>query len=234
MSTGDTTDMLGRVKALMPRWFSDSAPVLDALLSGLAYAKSFIYQLLGYAKLQTRIKTATDGWLDIMAADFFGTALRRQAGQTDASFRSRIFSNMFRERATRNGLITLLTDLTGRAPQLYELQRALDTGCYGQGFGSNSGYGVAGRYGSMLLPFQAFVTVYRPAGTGIPLVTGYYSLGAGGYGAGGYGLTALGAPYGYAEYASLVMAQGLTDADIYGAIDSVKPAGTILWTSILN
>ncbi|MHA6904923.1 hypothetical protein ACKZDW_07825 [Ralstonia syzygii subsp. celebesensis] len=220
MATGDQTDIFGRIKALIPRWFSDSTPVLDALLRGFAYAKSFVYGLIVYAALQTRIKTATDGWLDMIAADFFGSSLLRKSGQSDASFRNRIIINLFRERATRNGLVKVLTDLTGRAPAVFEPQRPLDTGSYG---GPLIGYGMAGGYGSMLLPFQAFVTAFRPSSTGIPNVAGY------GVSTGGYGQAS------QAELASMNMIQGsVADVDIYAAIDSVKPAGTTVWTRISN
>ncbi|WP_287496921.1 hypothetical protein [Pandoraea sp. CB10b_02] len=220
MATGDQQDQFQRIKALIPKWFSDDTPVLDALLRGFAYAKSFVYGLIVYAALQTRIKTATDGWLDMIAADFFGSSLLRKSGQSDASFRNRIIINLFRERATRNGLVNVLTDLTGRAPVVFEPQRPLDTGSYG---GPLIGYGVAGGYGSMLLPFQAFVTAFRPTSTGIPNVAGY------GVSTGGYGQAS------QAEIASMNMIQGaVTDDDIYAAIDSVKPVGTTIWTRIAN
>lgn len=218
--TGDKQDTFGRLKSLIPRWFGDDTPILDALLRGLAYTASFIYDMANYARLQSRIKTATDGWLDMIAADFFGDWLMRKAGQSDASFRNRIIINLFRERATRAGLVKVLTDLTGRAPVIFEPQRPLDTGAYG---GPLIGYGVAGGYGSMMLPFQAFVTALRPAGAGIPLVAGY------GTPAGGYGAPSR------AEYAQMDMIQGaVTDADIFDAVDSVKPVGTTVWTRIAN
>ena len=91
MAAGDQTDILGRIKALLPfRWFPDITPVLDALLSGVAWALSFIYSLIQYAKLQTRIATASDGFLDLIAFDFFGTSLLRRQQETDVSFRGRI------------------------------------------------------------------------------------------------------------------------------------------------
>lgn len=220
MATGDQQDQFQRIKALIPKWFSDDTPVLDALLRGFAYAKSFVYGLIVYASLQTRIKTATDGWLDMIAADFFGSSLLRKSGQSDSSFRNRIIINLFRERATRNGLVRVLTDLTGRAPVVFEPQRPLDTGSYG---GPLIGYGVAGGYGSMMLPFQAFVTAYRPTSTGIPNVAGY------GVSTGGYSRAS------QAEIASMNMIQGaVTDDDIYAAIFSVKPVGTTIWTRIAN
>src|SRR5260363_278724 len=45
------------------------------------------------------------GWLDLIAADFFGDALKRGPDQSDAAFRQRIRARLFGERATRAGLI---------------------------------------------------------------------------------------------------------------------------------
>jgi len=219
MATGDTTDLGARIKATLPPWFGDSNPILSALVAGLSAALANFYSLYLYAQLQTRIKTATDGWLDMIAADFFGLRITRKANQTDASFRSLIIANLFRERATRKALIQVLTDLTGRAPVVIEPQRPADCGAYGV---PTSGYGVAGFYGSTLLPAQAFVIAYRPATAGIPNIAGY-----------GNSPAAYRTPSQGGEYASLSMIIGqVTDADIYAAIDSVKPVGTVIWTTI--
>jgi hypothetical protein len=220
MAIGDQQDVYRRLRGYLPPWFGDEAdtPIINGLLQGLAYAGAYVYSLLNYARLQTRIKTATDGWLDMIAADFFGDALLRAASQSDESFRARILINLFRERATRAGLIKILQDLTGRTPIVVEPTRPADTGSYG---GPLIGYGVAGAYGSLLMPFQAFVTAFRPTGTGIPLVAGY------GISTGGYGQPSR------ASYAALSMIQGsVTDAYIYAAVDSVKPVATIVWTRI--
>lgn len=222
MATGDQQDIYRRMRLQLPQWFGDEAtsPVLNGLLQGLAYGLAYFYSLLAYGRLQTRIKTATDGWLDMIAADFFGSALLRAANQSDTSFRNRILINLFRERATRAGLIKVLQDLTGRTPMIIEPLRPLDTGVYG---GPYIGYGVAGAYGSTLMPYQAFVIAYRPAGTGIPNIAGY------GYSTGAYNTPS------QEEYASLSMIQGaVSDADIYAAIDSVKPVATVVWTRISN
>lgn len=222
MATGDQQDIYHRIRSQLPQWFGDeaSSPVLNGLLQGLAYALAYFYSLLAYGRLQTRIKTASDGWLDMIAADFFGAALLRAANQSDTSFRNRILINLFRERATRAGLIKVLQDLTGRTPTIIEPLRPLDTGVYG---GPYIGYGMAGAYGSMLMPYQAFVIAYRPAGAGIPNVAGY------GYSTGAYNMPS------QEEYASLSMIQGaVSDADIYAAIDSVKPVATVVWTRISN
>lgn len=222
MAVGDQNDVYRRLRGYLPRWFPDESqsPVITGLLQGLAYTASFIYSLLSYARLQTRIKSATDGWLDMIAADFFGSMLLRAANQSDDSFRGRILINLFRERATRAGLIRVLQDLTGRTPVVIEPTRPADTGAYG---GPLLGYGYAGAYGSLSMPFQAFVIAFRPAGTGIPNIAGY------GVSTGGYSTPS------QASYASLSMIQGgVSDADIYAAIDSVKPVATIVWTSIVQ
>lgn len=231
MATGDQQDFISRIKSTLPPWFgSGSTPVLDALLSGPARALSFAYSLIQYSKLQMRIKTATDGWLDLMSADYFGSMLPRFTAESDDSFRARILFNLLRERVTRRSLIKVLTQLTGRAPLVFEPMRPLDTGAYGAS-PPTMGYGLAGAYGSMLMGGQALVIAYRPATSGIPYVAGY--------GLADYGGGNLGGPGGYGsgqiEYASMSMIKGaVNDANIYAAVDSVKPVATVIWTKIQN
>jgi hypothetical protein len=223
--TGDQQDMLARLRAVLPaRWFPDSAPVLDGLLNGLAAGWCWVYQLLQYVKAQTRIATATDVWLDIIASDFFGDRLIRRAGQADDAFRNRIQRELFRERGTRAAVAAVLQDLTGRSPLVFEPARSTDTGGYTSliGAGGGVGYGSAGGWGSLALPFQCFITAYRPIGSGIATVCGW------GGPAGGYG-------HGTIEYASLEMVQGqVTDDDIYAAVADVMPVAAIGWTRITN
>lgn len=219
--TGDQTDFQSRLIALIPDdWLGDVRNVWQAMFAGVASVKAWLYGLIAYAKAQTRIATATDGFLDLIAADFFGTSIQRAPGQSDNSFRKVILANLFRERATRRAVSLIVTQITGYEPIIYEPLRVADNGAYGVPFW---GYGVAGAYGSMLEPFQAFVQACRPLAEGIPLVAGY------GVSTGAYGLASR------SEYASLSDIQGATqDAEIYAAIDSVKPAGTIIWTRITN
>ena len=160
---GDQTDMLARLKAMLPlRWFPDATPVLDGVLTGFAATWATLYNLLGYVRSQTRLSTTTDGFLDMAGFDYFGPALARRAGETDDAFRARLQLEMRRERGTRPALATSLTDLTGRFPDIFEFTRPADTGCWNVALG----YGVAGGWGSLNLPFQALVTAYRPQGGG--------------------------------------------------------------------
>src|ERR1700728_2069931 len=140
--TGDQEDFVTRLNNLLPNgWFSDTAPVLNAVLNGLAYCLALLYSLNAYAKLQTRLSTATDGFLDLAGFDFFGFTLLRRSKESDPSYRTRIFQNLLREKATRKGIIKVLTDLTGQTPIVFEPWRPLDCGAYDTNI---CGYDVAG------------------------------------------------------------------------------------------
>lgn len=215
---GDRADLLGRLKSLLPGGWFGTSPALDGAASGSAKLLSDAYSLVQYARSQARVGTATGGFLDLAARDFFGTGLARRPGEADPALRARILAQLFAEKGTRRGVTKALEALTGRTPLIFEPARPADTGGYGVG----CGYGVAGGYGSLLLPYQAFVTAYRPSGQGIPNVAGY------GGPPGGYGT-----PSG-SEYASLGQVVGrVTDADIYAAVDAAALAGTVLWTRLV-
>ena len=228
--TGDDADILTRLKAVLPsRWFADETPVLDGMLAGLAAGWAWVYSLFNYTNLQTRIATATDVWLDIAARDFFGHRLYRRIGELDNTFRLRIQKALWREHGTRSAIISVLSDLTGRSPIIFEPARTTDTGGYGSLTTTATGaaWGLAGGWGNLNLPFQCFITAYRPSGSGIASVTGWGS-GSSGSGIGAYGIGAI-------EYATLSMIQGqVSDTDIYTAVGSVMPVAAIGWTQISN
>ncbi len=211
---GDTADIAARIRAVLPaRWFPDDSPILDALLTGLAAAGSYLYTLLAYVRAQSRLATATDSFLDAIGQDFFGPRLPRRSAEADEQYRGRIAAALVREHATRPALVSVLEDLTGRAPTIFEPARPADTGSYA---GPALGYGVAGAWGNLNLPFQVFVQARRPAPAGIATIAGY------------------GTP-GPLARATLSDAGGqVTDTDIYAAITSVMPTASIAWTSITN
>lgn len=213
-------EFLDKIKSTIPRWFGDNTPNLDGLLSGFVANFAYISDLYNYAKLQTRIKTATDSWLDMISVDFFGKRLPRKFQQSDASYRARIIANLFRERATRNSIKLVLEDLTGRTPVIFEPYRPQDTkGWDCSAFGWDCDVGVAG-WGEEL-DYQTFVIAYRPTGQGIANVIGFDCT------AGAWDTAS------QIKWCEMDMIEGfVTDADIYEAIDSVKPVGTIIWTQI--
>jgi hypothetical protein len=214
---GDAADMMARLASLLPlRWFPDGTPVLSAVLAGLADGWAWLYAMLGYAQQQTRIATATDTFLALVSQDCFAATLPRRTGESDASFRARIQSELLRPRASRPALVAALSSLTGRTPVVFEPMRPADTGAYGIALG----YGVAGGWGSLALPFQAFVTAFRPLGIGVPNVAGWGSPAA------GWGR-------GAAEYASRPMVEAqVPDADIASAIARTMPVAAIGWTRL--
>ncbi|WP_296441353.1 hypothetical protein [Rhizobium sp. 60-20] len=218
--------MLARIKATVPDgWFPSSSPILDGLLTGFANVASWIYGLIVYAKTQTRILTASDGWLDLIAFDFFGRRMQR-GSRTDDAYRTAIIAELFRPRNTRQAIIDVLVGLTGNVPDIFEPARPQDTGGYapgpvGDGRGYGLAYNVAGGYGSLLMPYEILVTAHRSPSGGIPTVIGY------GGPAGGYST-----PSTY-EYGNLDMIAGsVTDADIYSAVDNVRAAGITAWVRI--
>jgi hypothetical protein len=222
---GTRADLRHRLRALLPRpWFADSTPVLDGLLACLAAPWSWLYDLLQKVRAQTRLATATDSQLDGLSQDYLGPALPRRAQEPDGSFRPRLQREMLRERATRPALLAALTDLTGHTPLIFEPSRPADTGAWG----GPLGYGLAGGWGSLALPYQCFVTVFRPTGAGIASTGGW--SGPAGW---GYGQTHQ--PAGALQYADLTLLTGeITDAEILATIKAVLPTATIAWTRIAS
>lgn len=218
----DIKDLVARLRAVLPLgWFPDETPILDNVLTGLASCWTQLFDLLAYVKAQARVVTASDVWLDLIAADFFGQHLSRRE-QSDDRFRQRILAELIRERGTRYALRSVLQDLTGRDPVIFEPANPRDTGGYGGSPENGTGvaYGIAGGWGSLALPYQVFVTAYRPLAAGIATVAGWNSS------AGGYG-------QGCIEFASVDMIAGrLTDADVNQAIASVLPTNAICWTRL--
>lgn len=216
---GSQPDILSRLQQLLPQgWFAVGAsPIKDAILAGSANMYAYIFSMFAYLKLQTRIATATDGFLDLISADFFGINLPRASGQTDASYKARIQAALFTEKGTRAAVIRVLTQLTGRVPVVFEPGRPLDTGALNNG---TFALGIAGGLGSLSYPYQSFVTAFRPHGSGISGVAG------------------LGAPgalnVGTLECVGAAQVGGINDGDIYAAIDGVKVCGTIPWSRVLS
>lgn len=259
MARGDISDMAARIRAVLPTsWFPTTAtgqptvsPVLDGVLAGLGAGWAKIWNLLAYTRLQTRILTATDFFLDLISADFFGTTLPRKANESDDDFRARIEANLFAPKATRAAIIRAMQRLTGQTPVVFEPAYTHDTGGYGSradpAAGGGWGYGRGpaqqwavnepGGYGSLKLPFQFFITVYRPVANGLATIGGYGSRGSPAIGGGyGYGSRAApGAGGGLFVYGSLALAGAqVADADIYAALLATMPAATIAWVRIAN
>jgi hypothetical protein len=209
-------DIAVRLRAVIPaRWFPDDAPVLDTVLTGLSCVWATLFQMLDTVRAQTRIATATGSGLDLVAFDFFGPRLQRRPQQSDTSLRDAIRRELLRERATRPALAALLTELSSQPPRIFEPSRPADTGAWCVA----TGYGLAGAWGSLALPYQCFIDITPAAGPGLARVAGW-NAGA------GWGV-------GPIEYAGPDMLQGqASSAEINRAIAAVMPAGAIAWVRI--
>lgn len=227
MTTGTALDILQRVKRLIPnRWFSYVAPYRDAIMGGLSDLASWSYNLVLYARAQTRIATAYGIWLDVISYDYLGRFLVRNGMQDDV-FRATIRATILQERVTRAGMINALTVLTGKVPWIFEPWNTFDTGAYSGPRNTGSpqygsmGYGVGqGGYGNMGLPAQTFLNVQRSLPSGVPRVGGYSNP------ISGYGL-------GSVEYVGPNIALvGITDDVINKLISMTKPTGSTCWVQI--
>lgn len=209
-------DMLARLKGLIPyRWFSNNAPLRDAVLGGIADSLAWCHDFIQFAAQQTRLSTMSGAYLDIAALDFFGLRIKRRGDQTDDSFRATILKEIFRQRGTRKALIDALNDLTSHKPKIFEPTNPQDTGGWGVMFAFNA----AGRWGANM-PRTVFIDAYEPPGSGIPNLAGLNSA-QGGWGAGAFAL------------ADLKMVTGpVTNQDIYDTIEATRAAGVTAWVSI--
>jgi hypothetical protein len=227
MATGDSNDIVNRVKYLIPfRWFSWVAPIRDAVLGGLGDAAAWSYSWYVYAKLQSRIATSTGPFLDITSYDFLGRHLPR--GQmTDNQFRARILATILQERVTRKGMIKAVTALTGAAPWIFEPWNTGDAGAW-SGPTAKIGtfaWGKAGGWGATNLPAQSFMVVTRTAFSGVPNVAGW----SGATGLGGLGGWGVGAIEWFGANVGQV---GVTNQMIYDIINTTRPTGSISWVRI--
>ncbi len=172
-----------------------------------------MYSLLSFTQSQTRIATVSGDLLDGASADFFGSRLARIENEPDNLFRTRLQNALVREHATRGSLSAALVTVTGFTPTIFEPARVMDTGAYASPV---MGYGVAGAWGNLNLPFQVLVNARRPATTGIAIIAGYGTAGP-------------------LARANLSQIPGyLSDQDIAATIVNVLPTASIAWINITD
>jgi len=248
MATGDSNDILNRVKMLIPhRWFAWGAPLRDAILGGLSDSMAWCYSWIIYTKQQSRIATSTGPFLDLISYDFLGRHLFRK-GQTDDQYRARILAVILQERVTRAGMVKAINWLTGGNPKIFEPWNTNDAGAWtGPGpstytfkapnfaWSNTAGSPGVGGWGSTDLPEQAFMTVTRLIYSGIPNVAGLSgTANKGGLGAwvGGGGPPFSNVGHSIEWYGLNLQQVGITNDMIYDTINTTRPTGSIAWTRI--
>lgn len=214
MAIGDAENIARRIRGLLPWWFGPTAvasPRLSAVVAGAAAALADVFGLIDFARKQARIATATGAWLDFAAQDYFGRDFKRFKDEPDDAFRVRLRSELFRQCNTRAAIDSIIFDLTGQHPDIFEAWRAADTG----GWGTPAfAWGAAGRWGSGGAPYEVIVTIPYPQGYGVPNRGGWGSL-VGGWGVGNFSFISQDDTVG----------SGPTVTDILRAIDRVRAAG---------
>jgi len=207
MTTGQ--DFVPRLQSVLPRgWFGDAATNLRAILVSLATPLAFVYDLLAQISLQCRILTSTGESLDTVALDYFGASLPRALGEADAAYLLRIRRQMLQPAATRGALEALLSASSATPVRIFEPTRPADTGCY---CGPALGYGCAGGWGSVCLPFQFFVDTSVGQAGGVADIAGYGTGGA-------------------LSYISGAALPGVVPAELaFEAIARLLPIGTTAW-----
>src|ERR1700687_2679790 len=115
MATGDPQDIVTRLRAVLAPWFPDpsQSPNLNAILSGIGDVMSVCYAFIQYAAAQTRLGTASGGWIDLWGWDYLGAKVTRRTAELDSQLKARIIKEIFRDRCTRNSVSVMLNDLTG-------------------------------------------------------------------------------------------------------------------------
>jgi hypothetical protein len=225
---GDLSDFVSRLSAVLPRrWFAEQSPNLMAMLTSVATPWVWLYSLIAYVIMQTRLTTATDDWLDLISNDYFGHTLSRKPNEADYSYRLRIQAALLREAATRSAVSAGLESLIGTRPVIFEPANCMDTGSYADPRegpnmpATGMAYGQAGGWGSLRLPLQFFVTAARPATPGLGMLAGY------GTSSGGYGGGAI-------SYVDLALLPGhVSDADIEATLCSLLPVNAVAWLRII-
>lgn len=155
---GDASDFASRLRLTLPDgWFADVSPVLDGLLAGLGAAWASLYGLLQTVRLQSRLTTVSERFLDLACTDYFGSRLFRRSGEVDADLRARLFRAMRRERGTRAGLIAAAAE-AGYSAKVFEPARPADTGAYN--VPGQLAWGVSGAYGSLHMPLVCLVVLH--------------------------------------------------------------------------
>lgn len=129
---GSQADILARLQRWLPQgWFPNTSGTrIYAILSGFASVLATIYGFVAYTKLQTRIATSTDGFLDLAGQDYYGTTLPRLLSETDGSYSARLRANLTKPSNTKLAISETIQNIAGFAPRVMEPWNNGDTGGY--------------------------------------------------------------------------------------------------------
>jgi len=166
------------------------------------------------------MQTETSPELDLASQDFFGTALPRPSGMSDANFDALIVSNLFKTAATRQAISNAVEALTGVAPRMLEPWNVLDTGSWGNAsYWNVDSVANPARWGNGSLRYQGFVETAPVAipifGANIPIL---------GWGDGAY--------WNVPGYFFGIIGNN-SALSVYDVINAIRAYGTIVWVKFV-
>ena len=153
------------VATLPQSWFSISDfSFIKAVMSGFAQCMSFFYANIQYAKVQTRINTANDGFLDLISGDFLGNAVPRLPNEVDSVYRARIMANVFLKKVTKPAIQYAVTSLFPDKVvnvEIFESVSGMTIPNLATPIGHEEvpRYDYSGRYGSILQPYETWINI---------------------------------------------------------------------------
>jgi hypothetical protein len=185
---------------------------------------SFLVQQLQYVLAATRLTTETAPELDLASVDFFGSALPRPSGMSDAVFAQLIIDSLFKSAATRPAIAAALQKLTGQAPRMLEPWNIFDTGVWGRtSYWNVDTLANPARWAPTGLQYQGFVETIPAAVPAIGPNNPIYCWGSGPLG-----------PYwnvpGY-FFATIAANPGRS---VYDVINELKAEGTTVWVKLVG
>ena len=164
-----------RILKLYPNnWTSDAAKMAGGVLFSLFESGgdefNFLENGLDWVLNACRIATAEDIALDNIATDYFGSiaafepTVVRQPGESDDSFRARIYANLLQSGGTRADISRVVELLTGEVPRICEPWNLMDNGaCDSISFCDIDTVANPCRVGDLSLRYQGFVESVLPS-----------------------------------------------------------------------
>lgn len=225
--TGDQNDVLARLQRWLPQgWFPTATGTrIYAILSGFASVLSSIYAMVAYTKLQTRIATATDGFLDLISQDYLGSNLPRLPGETDAAFSARIRANIFLAANTRTAIQNALQNVTGAPVRMIEPWQPNDTFVWGKSFWNVNTAQNPGQWSNGNARYVGMIQCSLPQNGAINLPRSWW-------GRFFWGFSASLAPAAGAWW--LALSSGNSQSLIFAALQRLKVFGTSIYVQFVS
>lgn len=220
-------DLTRRLVNLFPRPWSDDASkqpggILFAIMDSVFGAQNYnILQAIQFIWASTRITTAYGSALDVISVDYFGTGLPRQPGESDTSFKARIFQALLQPRVTRANIQNAIYLQVGVEPTMTELWNPADASAYDEVsfFDIDNPPHNSCKWGDDSLQYQGLISLEAPV----------YSV-AGGQPMYGYDI---GAAYDTGSEAYFNLTPTTSSAftqEVNNTIAAFKAEGTAIWT----